>query len=383
MASSAGTARNTGDRHQRNSLVHTALVVLVLAAPLPFGAYPAWAWASLSLGCGILLCGWGFSVLRGHIPFAPLPHLAWWSGAALGLSFLWGFIQTVGFTPESWHHPIWIDAGKTLGTPALGAVSVDPKAGRDSLLRMTTHAGIFWLALQYCRDSSRAFFTLHAITVCMALYAMYGLAVLFLGSDSILWFEKSIYTDVVTSTFVNPNSYGTYCGIGLLCSTALLMRQFRIGTEDRAGIIEHLRFFFVDFIPGNASTLIAWPVMASAMILSLSRAAAAATGLALLSLYLVLLARRRIPVRKILFRIFGSASILCLWLFTIGQGLIRKFWNTGADFPLRAEIYSLTLMAIEDRPMLGTGLGTFASVYRSYRTEDTRPGVVTMAQSYG
>lgn len=382
LASPASTATNTDDQHQRYSLLYTVFVVLVLITPLPFGAYPTWAWASLSLGCGILLCGWGFSVLCRRIPFTTPPQLVWWSGAAIGLSLLWGFIQTVQFTPVSWHHPVWSDTELALGIPALGAVSIDPTAGRDSLLRMATYAGIFWLSFQYCRDSKRTFFTLKAIAICIAMYAMYGLVILFLGSDRILWFEKSIYTDVVTSTFVNPNSFGAYCGIGLLCSTALLMKQFRIGTEDRVGTAEHLRFFLVEFIPRNASILIAWSVMASALMLSLSRAVAAATGLALLSLYLVLLARRKIAVHKMLFRIFGVVSIACFMLFIAGQDLIQKLWKTGSDFPLRAEIYLQTLMAIEDRPILGTGLGTFASMYRSYRTEDIRPGVTKAHNDY-
>ncbi len=381
-ASLAGTARNIGDRHQRKSQLHTALVVLVLVAPLPFGAYPTWAWASLSLGCGILLCGWGFSVLSRRISFVAPHHLVWWSGVVFGLSLLWGFIQTVGFTPESWHHPIWSGAEQALGISSLGAISIDPKAGRDSLLRMTTYVGIFWLAFQYCRDSKRTFFTLQAVAICIAFYAIYGLAVLFLGSDRILWFEKSIYTDVVTSTFVNPNSFATYCGIGLLCSTSLLMKHFRIGTEDKVGIVEYSRFVFVEFIPRNALILIAWSMMASALLLSLSRAATVATGLALVAMYLVLLTRQKISLHKLLFRLFGVVSAGCLMMFVAGQDLVQKFWKTGVDFPLRAEIYSQTLMAIEHRPILGTGLGTFASVYRSYRTEDIRPGVTKAHNDY-
>ena len=369
-----------GQSRGRPLILHV-LTILILLSPLPFGAYPAWAWATLSAMCGLLLVTWGVFVFAGRIQVVAPTPLILCSAVAFGISLCWGLVQTLNFTPESWHHPIWSSTSDALGLSDQGFISLDPVAGRDSLLRLTTYAGIFWLAFQYNRNIRHARYTLRAIAICTALYAMYGLIVLFLELDSILWFKKSVYTDVVTATFVNPNSFGTYCGIGLLCSTALLMKQLRIVVAERIGFIERSHSFLIEFIPRNASMLIAWSVLASALILSLSRGAVAATGLALLSLYLVLLARRRISVRKVLFRAFGAVLAVCLMLFMVGQDLMQKLWKIGSDFPIRSEIYSRTLVAIEDRPMLGTGLGTFADVYRSYRTEETRPGVVVMAHN--
>ena len=378
--SQATDAGSTGDESRRHVSVYVVLVALILVAPLPFGAYPTWAWASLSAGCGILLVAWGVSVIAGRVAVVLPPALVLWSALLLGLSLLWGFIQTTGLTPQDWHHPIWFEAEGALGPSIMGAVSLDPKEGRNSLLRLISYVGIFWLAVQYNRDSRRTSYTLRALIVCSAGNALYGLTVIFLGTKSILWFDKTDYTDMATGTFVNPNHFGIYCGIGLLCATAMLFRRFRFGMAGRTGAIERSRFVLLKFIPRNALILIAWMVLMSALLLSLSRGAAAATGLAMVTLIFILSLRRKTSVSKALIRAGGVVLMGVLLLLVVGQGLGRHLWEIDNDFAKRAEIYSQTLTAIADRPLLGTGLGTFPTVYRSYRTAEIRPGV-TMAHN--
>ncbi len=373
---------NAGDESRWHVSVYGVLVALILVAPLPFGAYPTWAWASLSAGCGVLLVAWGVSVIAGRVAVVAPPALVLWSALLLGLSLLWGFIQTTGLTPQDWHHPIWLEAQQALGSSVPGAVSLEPQEGRNSLLRLISYVGIFWLAFQYNRDSRRTRYTLRALIVCSAGNALYGLVVIFLGSGSILWFDKTDFTDMATGTFVNPNHFGIYCGIGLLCATAMLFRRFRIGLAGRTGSIELSRFILLRFIPRNALILIAWMVLMSALLLSLSRAATAATGLAMVALIFILSLRHNNSVYKTLARASGVVLIGGLLLLVVGQGLVRHLWEIDTDFAKRSEIYSQTLTAIADRPLLGTGLGTFPAVYRSYRTAQIRPGVAMAHNDY-
>ena len=369
-----------GVSHGKPAPVFLALLALTLAAPLPIGAYPAWAWASMSAVCGILLCCWGVSALTGRVPLAAAPPFLWLSAAALGLALVWGLLQTAEFMPGSWHHPMWRDAAEALNAPLLGAISLDPAAGRESLLRMASYAGVFWLAFQYGRDSRRADFALRALAAGAACYALFGLVVLFSSAESILWFDKTDYTDLATGTFVNPNSFGAYCGIGLLCATAALLRRSSGGPPLRAGFRERVRFLLVEFLPRNALLLAAWLLLACALLLSLSRGATTATGLALLALFLLLALRRGKSFRQMLRLLTAAALAGGLLLLLAGQALERRLWDIGPDFARRAEIYSQTSIAIGERPLLGTGLGTFGAVYRSHRTADIRPGV-TMAHN--
>ncbi len=374
-AAGAGSDSAASAHKWPNAVVFRGLVALVLLAPLPLGAYPQWAWAVMATACGALLYLWGLLVLAGRLAVNAPPAFLLWSASALGLALLWGLLQTTGFLPEDWRHPIWREAAVALETPLRGAVSLDPVAGRDSVLRMAAYAAIFWLAFQCGRDSRRASFALRALAAGFACYAMYGLGVFFSGAESILWFEKTDYADMVTGTFFNPNSFGAHCGIGLLCATVALLRRFSNDWAARFGFRERLRFLLVEFLPRNALMLGAWLLLASALLLSQSRGAAAATALALLALMMLLALRRGLSFRQWLPGMFGALLAGVLLLLLAGQSLDRKLWESGSDFATRAEIYSQTLTAIRERPLLGTGLGSFEAVYRGHRTAEIRPGV--------
>ena len=353
-----------------------ALVALTLAAPLPLGAYPDWAWASLAAGCGVLLACWGHSTLTGRRPLVPPPRLLLFSAAALTPAVLWGLLQTVGFLPEALHHPLWRDAATALDAPYGGSVSLDPVAGRESLLRVATYGGLFWLAFQYGRDSAMAHRALSAVAAGSACYALYGLAMTFSGLDLVLWYEKTAYRSAVTATFVNPNSFGTYCGLGLLCATAALHGAYERDAPPASGSPRlRVHFLLADFLPRHATLLAAWLLLAFALLLSLSRGALAATGLAHLVFLSALAARRGVRARALAVR-SGAATLLAAALLVLAsQGLERRLWDVGPDWTKRSQIYAQTVAAIAENPLAGTGLGTFEAVYRSHRTAEVRPGV--------
>ena len=79
---------------------------------------------------------------------------------------------------------------------------------------------MFWLFLQLCRSPQRAHWTVQAVALIGMAYAIYGIVAFFVFPGTILWFTKYAYLDLVTSTFINRNSYATYVGIGLVCALA-------------------------------------------------------------------------------------------------------------------------------------------------------------------
>ena len=374
MAGGSCLRKDGGARGRRPRLVR-ALVALTLAAPLPFGAVAGWASAIVAVASGALLLAWGVGALAGRTVVPRPSRFVWWSVLAFALAVLWAVLQTVGFTPEPWHHELWRDTAEALGTPYHGAVSLDPATSREGIVRIVACAGAFWLALQYGRDRWRAWYALQALAVGSTCYALYGLAVTLSGARVILWFEKTANVDAVTATFVNQNSFATYAGIGLLCTTAVLRRRFVGGLEGIAGVRERLRLLLGELVPRYWLFLACWLALASALLLSLSRGGVAATAVALLAFLWVLPASRGVRARTLLLRTVGPVLVGAALLLLGGEGMERRLWEAGPDWEKRLEIYSQTVKAIEDAPLLGTGLGTYASVYRSYRTEDVRPGV--------
>ena len=365
----------------RRAPVFYALIGVTLAAPLPLGAYADWAWASIAAVCGVLVAFWGLSVLTGRTTVEAPSAFTWWSASAMALAMLWAVLQTAGFMPEGWHHPFWRDSAEALGIPYRGSISLDPAASRNSILRILSYAGVFWLALQYGRDPARARYALRALAAGSACHALYGLVLAFSGIERILWLEKTVYHDAVTATFVNPNSFATYAGIGLLCATAVLRYRFGRRAARPASFRLRLNFLFAEFMPRNALFIAMWMILASALLLSLSRGGVAATALSLLVFFGVLAARSRLRLRTMVLGLIAPVLAGAALFLVIGEGLERRVSEIGSDWPKRSEIYAQTLNAIEESPLLGTGLGTFGPVYRSHRSEEIRPGGVNMAHN--
>src|SRR5215831_14310103 len=117
---------------------------------------------------------------------------------------LWILIQNATWTPDWMHHPIWQMTADALGRPVEGSISVNRELTSLALLRLVTAASVFWLALQLCRDATRARVLLWSIAAITCVYAVYGLFTLALMPGHVLWFKNPYGHGRVTSTFVNP-----------------------------------------------------------------------------------------------------------------------------------------------------------------------------------
>ena len=348
---------------------------MVLLSPLPFGAVPAWAWSVMAGATGALLLGWGIPVVGGRTPAVRMPRRLSWAAVPFALALAWAGFQTVSFSPPELHHPLWRSAAEALGSSYRGSISLDPVSSRESLVRIMTSAGIFWLALQLGRDRRRAGRVLVAVASGSAVYALYGLAVELSGANTILWLDKTAYRDVATATFVNRNSFATFAGLGLLCTVAALYRGVARSVAGARDARERAWRLLSESPLRHAALAGAALLLGVALVLSESRAGTAATGLGLMALVCVLAARRGRSVRAIVLSAAVPAAAGAALLALSGEGLERRLYVTESDWRTRAEIAERTRHAIGDAPLLGTGLGTFASVYRVYRSGRIGPNV--------
>ena len=106
---------------------------------------------------------------------------------------LWILIQNATWTPDWLHHPIWQMSADALDRQIDGSISVNRELTSLALLRLITAASVFWIAIQLCRDASRAGFLLWSIAAISCAYAAYGLFALGLTPGRILWFEKPAF----------------------------------------------------------------------------------------------------------------------------------------------------------------------------------------------
>lgn len=362
------------------------LLFVVCAAPLPFGAVQMGAWSLLVLATGFLLAAWGGMVGLGKAPAITWTRPLWWASAALALPIAWILIQTATWTPASWHHPVWKMGADGLGAPFAGRVSIDPQAGILGLMRLLAYTAMFWLALQYGRDATRATRGLTIFAVSGA--AASGLALLIWGAglEAFLWFDQD-FIEAQTQRgarlaipFVNPNHLASFAGIGLICAVGLLIGEtrglWRPETESR----EKLRRFVENVVATRWYLIASVFVYVAVLLLSRSRGGLLAALVGVSCLAVAVLWRRRPTI--------GAAIVVTVAVLGVGAILFAPSVGRMADrvagtelgMDQRLTVYRNTIDAVVASPWLGYGYGGFPALYRMY-DEDDLTQVVEAAHS--
>lgn len=285
--------------------------------------------------------------------------------ALFGLLVLWiGLQGAAGLFPQA-AAPIWRMAGEAAGIRLADGISVNRDLTGAALIRLMTGASVFWLALQLCRNGGRARFLVASIALTGAGYAAYGLIAAKTG-----WLRTADVPQggAVSATFINPDSYAAFAGIGFVATTGIffqLCRRRDVGAfstprQQLAALVETIGRDGAPFLAGGFTIL-------SALLLTRSRGGIAATGIAVMTL--VLLARYNRAGREpeawpVL--ILGLAMVAGTGLL-FGASLGDKIAEAGFVDPNRLAVYRLTLRSIADRPWLGWGYGTFVDVFPMYR----------------
>lgn len=342
-------------------LLFRLLSAVVVLAPLPFGGQRPWAWTLLAVLIGGLLLSWAaLAALRRAAAPVNAGRL-WFVVLSFSIAVGWAVFQTLPKMAEL-AHPLWAEAEAALDASTRQAISVAPALGWTALLRLTTYAGAFWLALQLGRNRDRAKLGLQTMAAAGFVYAAYGLVMHLSGHEAILWYAKWAYVGDLTSTFVNRNSYGAYAGLGLVCCLALAVQAF-----SRFSMAIGPRFAAERLILQAGPPLLAAGVVATALMLSHSRGAFLASGGAVLALLAAMTAggltsRRAIVALSAALATAGGTVVAVSGGVTL-QRLITQTEIEGD----RGNLYRLTADAVADAPWTGHGFGAFASSFRAYR----------------
>ncbi|SMF21246.1 O-antigen ligase [Tistlia consotensis] len=342
-----------------------ALLALVAYAPLPFASNRPWSWSLLALLSGVLLAAWAVAAAFRRAPAPVALRRCWPVVLPFVLATGWAAVQASGWTPANLDHPAWAIAGAALDRPLDGALSVEPLAAWDGLMRLFGYAAVFWLALQLCRGRERARTALLVLVASVGIYALYGLIAQLSGSQSILWFRKWAYLDSVTGPFVNRNSFATYLGLGLLCATALLLEAWQRALEFAPGLRLRVKRS-IEMLSGHGILLLLLAVVATALLLTGSRGGLAATVAGMAGLLLLSGGQRRgtIGLRSIALLI--GAGAIALFLVS-GEKTGARLGDAGGSLVARGDAYAVTARAIETAPLLGAGLGSFDLVFKLFQ----------------
>lgn len=382
LVTASGNVAKRGNRKLRRSGEDTTehspvwgpvlifLIVVVALLPLPFGGWSLWASSLLSLLVGIVLCAVGMLLALGRdgvrMPFKIYALPLGLYAAVLA----WGCVQASSWTPQSLHHPFWQSMRDALQVTSKGAISLDPTATLAVTMELATYGALFWLAMQAGTRTKTAHHLARAVVFAAALYSIYGLGAYFTHPDKVLWFQKTVYISNVTATFENRNNFATFAGIGTIAGIGLFLNEFAklAGAEEFASRSWLIKFEYL--------WKKAWPyfvavaVLATALLLSTSRAGMVSTLLGIAALIFML--RRSQELKAIRFGwLFATVGLLLIAVVSFsGEGTLARFDARVLGEEARLPAYRVTMDAIRANPWLGSGLGAFEPAFRMIRTFD-------------
>ena len=333
--------------------------------PFWHGGNEAAAWGiNALLFCGLAVLYEAGVILRSKPHPVGIRHILLPAAFFLLLMPWIGLQSAAGLFPDA-ANPAWEMAGDAIGAKLAGSVSVNRDLTAAAMLRLMTGASVFWLALQLCRDAGRARTLVAAIALIGAAYAGYGLIA---AKTGWLRMPEVAQSGRVSASFINPDSYAAFAGIGFIATTGIFFRLCRRYGIGASGTPRMQIAALVEMIGRDGAPVLAGGfIILAALLLTGSRGGIAATGLAVVAF--AALARRGLAGR-------GAAAwpMLILGLVLVGgtallfgTALADKIARAGFFDPNRLAIYRLTLQSIFDRPWLGWGYGTFVDVFPMYR----------------
>src|SRR6266853_2266726 len=241
------------------------------------------------------------------------------------------------------------------------------------LLLLVTYLVAFFLTLVLCRDPNAKRRLVFAIVSLGVFEALYGLIQYLTGWQQIFTYVKKYYLEEATGTYINRNHFAGFLEMILPFAVVLALRWARLLFQNTSSRTATLRKIAsrTEFL-----SLVFWLFLAIllfvALVLSRSRMGIIS---ALVSLVAILAlagassfrARTRAAVAALFF-----LGVLGLVVWIGSDPVMSRFETLGQEYTLsgqsRVSILRDTLGLIRQHPLLGTGLGSFSTVYPSVQT---------------
>jgi O-antigen ligase len=343
--------------------------VVIALAPLPFGSVDE-----------IAIALW--VILLGVVAILSVPHKLKLNKAdlvfllsALIVAVAWGFVfhEQTSLHPwlaEDLINPIWRQTSLLLEVQLQQYVAV--VRNQSFFAAGPQMAAFLSLVIGFLLGSHRAFARtlLRLAAWSGAIYAIYGILSFIWDPKMLLWREKISYQTVLTGTFVNRNTAAIYFG-GCAILWLLLFFKKVFGPSLRISADTHPPALLLRDLPRGAMLcLVMFMLLMSATFMTGSRAGSMLFSLTCAGLFFSCLRKKNASGKTLLFLIAGIILGSVILLEIMGGGVDARIGSQGLTDPARLSVYHAVLRLILDHPWLGTGLGTFAWTFPSYRPSD-------------
>ncbi len=253
--------------------------------------------------------------------------------------------------------------------------SIYPYASKIELLKIINYVLLYYLVVNNIKDSHQVKRIATLVVIVGTSLALYGLYNYFGGIEKIYTLDKKYYLGMLTSTYVNHNHIGGYFELAIPLGIGLVLANRYLPGRTRRSKILPAAFISVLLI---AATFI----MITALVFTYSRGAWIGFLGSMIALGIIISFRFKIFRDWSRLKKWGTLAVLALIIISASllmpdkvkqrAGTMFKFQEGKVTFSAestggRLIVYENTLQMMKDRPILGTGLGTFIYAYPKYR----------------
>jgi O-antigen ligase/tetratricopeptide (TPR) repeat protein len=354
-----------------NSAIEWLLVALLVIAPLAFGSVDAWSEEIVLLLASALAATFTLKlILHPHQPFI-------WSWTYLPLALFLSLIalQVIPLPASLVHllspaaYRIQNDHPFTAPIPRFSTLSLYPAETIREFRLLLAVSAVFIVSVNQLRSSNRIVKLLAAVALVGVTEAVLNLAQFISGTDKVLWVVPMAHLN--SGTFAGHAHFGQL--INLACGAMVAIALIRLSenrpsgrknNSDTATILFDRRYQLIWLM------IVCIIVAFTAMCISMTRGGMLAALLAAL-ISIGIATFRSQQKGKTAYIILGVVGIGCLLLLTGFDQVFDRVATLGdlqKSIDVRPQIFHDLIPAFKAFPLLGTGLGTHATVYPMFQT---------------
>jgi putative inorganic carbon (HCO3(-)) transporter len=341
-----------------------SLLAILFWAPLPLGSNRPWAWSILQISIFLLMLGCIF--LKKDVAFLGLQKFK--TVISIWVVFLILATLQVVALPEFVINILSPKINFTADTPYL-YLSTDIGQSKVSLLKSVAYFCLFLCSLILIDNEKRVKKVLTLILIVGSLQGLYGILEILLGSKFSLIFNLPI-AEIATGSFVYKNHFANFIMLCLSAGTGLIIAS--LNNNQSMSSRDWFRAIVTSLLGNKVLVRICLAIMVIALVMSRSRMGNAAffAALTLVSIYALFVDKNRSKGLSIL---VISMIIIDLLIVSSWFGLDKvqdRLAATSLSKETRDEVVIDASVIIADYPIMGSGGGSFYSVFPSYKKAD-------------
>lgn len=296
----------------------------------------------------------GFILPKGRFFWAPLLLIGW--------ILIWVFLQTTTFMPDRLHHPAWATLGQYLNDDVEGRIAINVFAARQEITWYGLYALFFASAFLFSRSRTAAATFIDGFLWMQLALAVFAVVLMAFPVDSFLGIYRRGYDDSFTSTLINRNSYAGLVGMGLCVAvSSLIMISREAWPGDSRSGMANMRKMLSGQRKRRLLCLAALIFFLFFVLVGTKSRGGLGTSLIGVAAIIFAAAYGHIKARTIGLLTLGFIAILIA--ISSSDILVRAQPDVLINnFSVRLNIIEMSWRMFADRPLLGTGLGSFADV---------------------